>query len=80
MQIYFRSKRNIAVDKVAFHKRKQEEGETFDKFYVALTKLAENAEICSTCREEQLVTKIMCDMINTTTKKKLLAISPTPSL
>ena len=34
MMAHFRSKTNIAVDRVAFAKRKQEPGETFDAFYV----------------------------------------------
>ena len=62
MRKHFRNKSNIAVDRVAYNKRKQEAGETFDAFYVAIKELAENAELCQSCRNEQLATKIMCDI------------------
>ena len=45
-----------------------------------LKSLAENAELCKTCGEEQMATKIMSDIASEETKKKLLAISPFPSL
>ena len=36
IQTYLRKKRNVAIDRVSFSERKQEEGESFDFFYVAL--------------------------------------------
>ena len=37
MADHFRNKTSVAVDRVAFMKRKQEPGESFDNFYAALT-------------------------------------------
>ena len=77
---YLRGKQNIAVDRVAFLKRKQENGENFDSFYMELNRLAEDAELCKTCGEEQIATKIMSAIRSEETKKKLLAMTPFPSL
>lgn len=37
---YFRAQRNVAVDRVTFRSRRQEDGETFDHFRFALEELA----------------------------------------
>ena len=36
IQLHLRQKRNVALDRVAFEERKQEAGEHFDDFYVAI--------------------------------------------
>ena len=77
---YLRGKQNIAVDRVAFLKRKRENGESFDNFYLDLNRLVEDAELCKTCSEEQIATKIMSAISSEETKKKLLAMTPFPSL
>ncbi len=59
LQEYSHSQRNIAVDRVAFHTRMQGEMESFDRFRVDLTHIAEDAELCSHCRESQMVTQIL---------------------
>ena len=38
IQQYLRQKRNVTLDRVAFEEIKQQQGETFDSFYVAVKK------------------------------------------
>ena len=56
---HLRQRRNIAIDRVAFVERRQQEGESFDSFYVSIKKLAEEADLCDECIEQRLVTRIM---------------------
>ena len=76
---FLRGRRNIALDRVAFEERRQEPGETFDDFYITLKKLAANADLCSTCRDERMATKLMSGVRDGEVRKKLLALSPFPS-
>ena len=80
MTDHYRKKSSIAVDRVTFNKRKQETGESFDNYFAELSRLADNAELCSLCRDDQIVTKIMSDIKDEETKRKLLAINPMPNL
>jgi hypothetical protein len=77
---YIRAKRNIALDRVAFEERRQGSSETFDDFYIGLRRLADAADLCATCFDSRLVTRIIAGTRDTDTKKKLLAMSPFPSL
>ena len=77
---HLRNKRNVALDRVAFTERKQAEGEEFDHFFVALRKLADNADICANCKDTRLATQIMSGVKNCELKQKLLAITPFPAL
>ena len=77
---YFRSQRSVAVDRVAFAERAQRQGESFDDFLVALRKIAANADLCESCLDQQLVTILMCGVLELDTRRKLLAISPFSSL
>ena len=56
---YVRSQRNIALDCVAFEERKQNAGETFDAFLIAIRTLARDADLCDACLDRRLVTKTM---------------------
>ena len=80
IQEYLRSQRSVAVDRVAFAERIQEVGEAFDDFLVALKKIAANAELCPYCADQQLVTRLMCGIRDTVTRRELLAVHPFPSL
>lgn len=77
---YIRAKRNVALDRVAFEERRQEPSESFDDFFIGLRRLADAADLCVTCSETRLVTRIIAGTRDSETKKKLLAISPFPSL
>ena len=77
---YLRSQRSVAVDRVAFAERVQRQGESFDDFLVALREIAANADLCESCLDQQLVTRLMCGVLESDTRRKLLAISPFPSL
>ena len=77
---YIRSQRNIALDCVAFEKRKQAAGENFDLFLIAIKTLARDADLCNECLNRRLVTKIMSGTYDKETRTKLLAISALPDL
>ena len=77
---HLRQRRNIAIDRAAFEERRQQEGESFDNFYVSLKKLSAEADLCGQCLEPRLVTRIMTGIRCKELKQKLLAISPFPEL
>ena len=56
---YVRAKRNVAFDRVAFEERRQGPAESFDDFYIGLRRLAEAADLCGTCVETRLVTRVI---------------------
>ena len=68
IQAHFRQKRNVALDQVAFEQRVHE---SFDEFYVAVKQLAEEADICPTCKDQRITTKIMASIKNTYLRQKL---------
>ena len=80
IQEYLRQKRNVALDRVAFEERKQQNGENFDDFYVSLRKLAEESDLCDECYEQRITTRIMSGIRDTNVRQKLLAITPFPEL
>ena len=71
IQAHFCQKRNVALDRVALEQRVQEVHETFDEFYVAVKQLAEEADICPTCKDQRITTKIMASIKNTYLRQKL---------
>ena len=77
---YVRAKRNVALDRVAFEERRQGPAESFDDFYIGLRRLAEAADLCGTCVETPLVTRVIAGVRDSETKKKLLAMCPFPAL
>ncbi len=77
---YYRSNRSLALDREAFHKRIQGETETFAKFKCALDKLAEDADLCPSCSEDQIVTQIIIGIREDEIKEKLLQVQPFPTL
>ena len=77
---YVRAKRNVTLDRVALEERKQEDGETFDQFYIAFREIANNADLCQTCIDDRLTTRIMSGIRDPETRRKLLAHTPPPSL
>jgi hypothetical protein len=79
-QAHLRSKRNVALDRVAFSERKQEAGETIEEFRVALEELADDAEVCGRCRETQITTSIIAGVRSQYCREKLLQMSPFPTL
>ena len=80
INIYIRSKRNIALDRVAFEDCHQSATESFDDFYIRLCNLADAADLCAACRDTRLTTRIMAGVRDTETKRKLLALSPFPTV
>lgn len=71
---------NIALRRVRFEERRQQNGELFDDFFVSLKELADDAELCSACVDDRLVTRIISGVADQNLRRKLLAIDPPPSL
>ena len=80
IQEYLRQKRNVALDRVAFEERRQQNGESFDEFYVSVRRLADESDLCDKCYDQRLTTKIMSGIRDTNVRKELLAITPFPDL
>lgn len=77
---HFQRQRNVALRRVKFEERRQHEGESFDDFFVTLKELADDAELCSSCLDSRLVTRITSGVADQNLRRKLLAIDPPPSL
>ena len=80
IRAHIRSSRNIQLDKVAFEKRTQRPGESFDDYLVTIRKLARNAGLCKECLEDRLLTKIMSGLVDQEVREELLARVPAPKL
>ncbi|KAG0722364.1 Transposon Ty3-I Gag-Pol polyprotein [Chionoecetes opilio] len=80
LTIHFQRQRNVALRRVKFEERRQQEGESFDEFFVTLKELADDAELCSSCLDDRLVTRITSGVADQNLRRKLLAIDPPPSL
>ena len=77
---HFQRQRNVTLRRVRFEERRQGDGECFDDFYVNLKELADDAELCDTCLDSRLVTRITSGVISQPLRTKLLAIDPPPTL
>ena len=77
---YVCAKRNIALDRVAFEERRQGPSESFDDFFIGLRRLADAADLCGTCADSRMATRIIAGIRDSETKNKLLALTPFPSL
>lgn len=51
---YVRAKRNLAIEE-----RRQGPSESFDEFYIGLLRLVDVTDLCATCAETRLVTRII---------------------
>ena len=71
IQENLRNKKNIVIDRVAFVERKQEENEEFDLFYVALKKLAIEADICENCHDQRIITQVVAGVRSQELRQKL---------
>ncbi|KAI9560535.1 hypothetical protein GHT06_011470 [Daphnia sinensis] len=70
IQRYVRKKRSVALDRVEFEEYRQDHSATFDEFYIGLQRIVRR--VMPTCH-----TFCICDQDG---RKKLLAITPFPSL
>ena len=69
-------------DLVKLINRKQQPGETFNGFYIALKQAAEDGGVnnCQQCHDRLIITLITSGICDAETKKKLLALRPFPEL
>ena len=89
LQRHYREERNVTVDRVKFHRRRQGHNETFDEFRVALTEIAEDAELSERCedcnhcvahRDTQLITQMIVGIQNEEARHELLEERNFPTL
>ena len=80
LTVHFQRQRNIALRRVKFEERRQQDGELFDEFFLSLKELADDAELCSACLDDRLVTRITSGVTDQNLRRKLLATDPPPSL
>ncbi len=88
IKAHLRKKRNVVVDTRDLEKRKQREGETFQEYLIAVTDLAEEADVtadhCDTCQktclDRRLASHIILGIKDGETRRKLLPLSPFPTL
>ena len=67
---YFRSNRNITVDRVAFEECVQGSADNFKDFYIRLHRLAKMADLCAECLETRIATRIMAGWPGSATRKE----------
>ena len=65
---------SLPLQRAKFEQRNQRQGEDFDMFYVSLKKLAVSANICKTCFEERIASRITVGIRDTELQKKLMAL------
>lgn len=75
---YIRLKRNIALDRVAFEESEQSAAETFDDFYIRLRSLTEVADLCATCLDTRMTTRVMAGIRNPGIQHEKEAAGPAP--
>ena len=80
LTVHFQRQQNIVLRRVRFEERRQQNGELFDDFFVSLKELADDAELCSACVDDRLVTRIISGVADQNLRRKLNAIDPPPSL
>jgi hypothetical protein len=77
---FIRGVQNIVVDRFQFFTRRQQPGESFEHFFVALRQLCRLADVCNHCTDTQLITLIIIGVQDPELQKKLLEIRPAPNL
>ena len=75
-----RATRNVAIDRIEFVQCRQHPGETFDSFYIRLRRLADCSDLCEHCIDMQITTHIINGIHNAEARKRLLEITPFPTL
>lgn len=64
---------------VALEERRQGLSEKFDKFYISLKRLENAANVCGTCVDARMATRIMEGIRDADTTNKLLTIDLIPT-
>ena len=81
-------KRNVVVDSKDLEDSKQQEGETFQEYLITVTDHAEEANVIAghcdacqkTCLDRRLASHIISGIRDGETRRKLLVLSPFPTL
>jgi hypothetical protein len=80
LEIYLKERRNVALDRLRLVNRKQQEGEVFEDFYVALCVAAQDADLRGMDYEAWMATLLRVGITDDETIQKLLAKTPSPTM
>ena len=80
IKTYLRRSRNISVDKVNFHGRVQQEGESFVVFASDLRRLHSIADLCQVCKDDAISHRILVGMRDAEARRSILKKQTTPPL
>ena len=80
LDAYLGTLEHAARDRLHFNKRIQQEGETINQFYMALEKLATQADICKKCRDHVMSVQLLGGLRNDDIRRELLKLDPFPDL
>ena len=80
MRQFIRNKKNVSLDRFEFHSCKQQEGETVNHFYIRLKRLAEDAELCANCCDDQITSALTVGLNDQSIRMKLLSLQKFPRL
>ena len=72
MQTYLRSQRNVVLDRKEFYSRNQQNGESFDDYYMILQEIAAFCDFCQQCIEDQYRDRIITGISDEETVRELL--------
>jgi hypothetical protein len=80
VEIYLKERRNVTMDRLRLVNRKQQEGEVFEDFYVALCVAAQDADLRGMDYEAWMATLLTVGITEDKTRQKLLAKTPSPTM
>ena len=72
MQAYLRSQRNVVLDRKEFYSRNQQNGESFDDYYMVLQEISAFCDFCQQCIEDQYRDRIITGISDEETVRELL--------
>jgi hypothetical protein len=80
VEIYLKERRNVALDRLRLVNQKQQEGEVFEDFYVALCVAALDADLQGMDYKAWMATLLTVGITDYETRQKLLAKTPSPTM
>ena len=80
LEAYLGTLEHAARDRLHFNKRIQQEGESINQFYMALEKLATQADICKKCRDHVMSVQLLGGLHNDDIRREILKLDPFPEL
>ena len=79
IEIYIRGKVHVALDRIKFFQRRQEDGESIDDFHSALCNLARIGQMEEITLDQIMVTLVTMGINDEQTRQKVMATHPLPT-